>query len=163
MAFTYPYSNTYIGETEADNYNIGELNRDEWGNLTSDEKNAALVNATVFLDKAYDWKGRISDEGNAHAWPRKNVTDNEGREVPSDTIPVRIKRATAEAAYIDAVEGGLIPTESNADLDSLSAGSVSLDFGTSGSPSAETTKVDRIVKGLYVSKIGGNNVGVTRT
>jgi hypothetical protein len=62
----------------------------------------AIVRATAYLSDSYRWAGeRIKGRsaiggGQALAWPRWDVVDDDGYSVPADSVPDEIERATAE-------------------------------------------------------------------
>ncbi|MEB3419910.1 DnaT-like ssDNA-binding protein [Salipiger marinus] len=64
----------------------------------------AIVRATAYLSDSYRWAGeRIRGRsaiggGQALAWPRSDVVDDDGYSVPADSVPDEIQRATAEVA-----------------------------------------------------------------
>lgn len=77
-------------------------------------KEAALRRATSYLDNQYRdrWVGVRTGETQALAWPRVDgargryrgltqyLTDSDGFDIPSDVVPVQVKRATMEAALL---------------------------------------------------------------
>lgn len=71
-------------------------------------KEGALRRATAFLSsRAFDWKGTRTDgRDQALAWPRADVTDEEGETVPDDAIPVEIVQACCEIAAREVVTPG---------------------------------------------------------
>jgi hypothetical protein len=152
MSFSYELSgDSYISTSTADTYNGNQRNRSDWNDLSADEKAAALRRATTFLDHGYDWKGDVNDTDNNHAWPRKNVDDDEGRGMDNTTIPQRIKDATAELAYIDAVESELLPVTESGETQSVKAGSVEIEYAGGQGSGTSLTRVNRLVSGLAVS------------
>lgn len=84
-----------------------------WTERTSDPDadEAAIRRATAWLSSAFTWKGsRTNGRDQALAWPREDVEDGEGEEVPSDELPVEIVQACCvAAAYERANPGGLTP------------------------------------------------------
>jgi hypothetical protein len=86
-----------------------------WATMTDPDKQAALVNATFFIDAKYGerFRGRRILYEQALSWPRYGATvDGDGSEgfipgfgpttfgfiIPSDAIPVWLKRAVIEMA-----------------------------------------------------------------
>jgi hypothetical protein len=155
MAFSYKLSgDSYISVAEADTYNDTELNRSDWNDLSQSDKEASLRRSTRFLDQSYTWKGEVNDTDNAHAWPRDDVEDDEGRDIDNTTIPERIKDACSELAYIDAVESELLPTSESGTTQSVKAGSVEIEYGGGQGSGKSLTRVHRLVSGLAVSATG---------
>lgn len=83
----------YISVAELDTY---------WGDRnvsltqTNAQKEAAIVIATQYVDQVNRWKGAIVIDDQPLDWPRVAVRDDEGRTVPSLTIPSQLKSAIAE-------------------------------------------------------------------
>lgn len=69
-----------------------------WDAATSPAQEAAIIEATSFLDTNFKWVGRIVDVDQPLGWPRLCAYDREGRAL-SD-IPTAVKNATAELANI---------------------------------------------------------------
>ena len=110
-------ANSYAEVADADAW-IADNGADAtWTASTTAQKEAALKEATRYLDSVYDWKGLIvhptlagSDYGQETAWPRSGVQDEEGRTVPTTLIP----RILKEALYLLAIEsrsGSLITAD----------------------------------------------------
>jgi len=160
MAYTYELNgDSYITVSTADAYH-SDRNRSEWSSLSQSEKEAALRRATAYLDQGYKYKGQINDTDNSHAWPRTNVEDGEGRDIDSTTIPQRIKDATAELAYIDAVEAELLPTDEGGETQAVKAGSVEIEYSHGQGTGTSLTRIDRLIKGLAINATG---TGVIRS
>lgn len=79
-----------------------------WDASSPEIQEAAIVEATSFLDVSFKWKGTISDTSQTLGWPRTCVWDREGRAL--EGIPTIIKNATAELANL-ALDGRLLPME----------------------------------------------------
>lgn len=120
-------------------------------------KEAAIREATVYLDTSYLWKGSIEVETQALAWPREGATDREGRAV--DGLPARVVDACCELAVLK-MSAGLVTSQSEAEVESLQAGSVSITY-RAGSRVREADRfawVDRILTGLYLGRSGSRAV-----
>lgn len=155
MAYSYELSgDSYIDVSYADTYNGNQRNRSDWNDLSRDEKVAALRRATTYLDTGFRWKGELNDTENIHAWPRDNVTDDEGRDLDNTTIPDRIKDACAELAYIDAVEQELLPVSESGEKQRVKAGSVEVEYSGGQGSGTSLTRINRLVSGLAVSATG---------
>ncbi|MBX5238628.1 DnaT-like ssDNA-binding protein [Rhizobium sp. NLR22b] len=94
---------------------------------TDDVIEIAMRKATQYLDRAYrgKWKGFRSDRDQALAWPRMStqnlpvnyltpsfttgVIDEDGYEIPSNTIPKQVKEAEYEATIISLGGSDLLP------------------------------------------------------
>ena len=147
---------TYSTLAEADAY-AAYRSWTDWAALTDTQKEARLVDAAVYLDQSYTWKGRVTLLAQTMAWPRIEVEDKEGRPIDSDVTPARIKEAQVELARLITATAGLVANDSSGDVSQLTAGSVSLTFKNSqnASEAAKYRSIDRLVRGLYVSRSGG--------
>jgi len=124
-------------------------------------KEAAIREATVYLDTSYQWKGAIELETQALAWPREGVTDKEGREVAG--LPQRVIDACCELAVMK-LSAALVTSQTSAEIASVQAGSVSVTY-VSGNRVREAerfTWVDRLLTGLHSGRAGGVNVGLSK-
>ena len=107
MAFTVG-ENSYLSVADADTY-WSDRNNSTWSAASDAEKEAALLEATQYLDKAYRWRGEHPGSSTQLlAWPRNNVVDEQGR--TRTGIPQEIKDATAELA-LEALGGRLVPVQ----------------------------------------------------
>jgi hypothetical protein len=128
-----PLANSYCTVAEGTTYHEAHLYATDWDAATTDQKTISLIMATRLLDSKYEWFGWMTlstSEGQVLQWPRNSLVDiDKMSSLNSDTIPERIKWATAELA------SNLLVTNRTADSDvetqgisSLSAGPISLSF-----------------------------------
>lgn len=89
-------ANSYISLEEATAYQQ-RFNRQDWLNLSEDEKKASLIKATQYVDNLFTWKGRRKYQAQELGFPRVMLFDLDGFEVKG--IPARLKQAICEAAY----------------------------------------------------------------
>ena len=110
-------ANTYISLDYADTYHAN-LGRADWANADEDTRKAALTNGTRNLDAKYagKWIGRQTDNNSSVeqvlAWPREEldgepIKTSSGREIGINTIPMAVKNACAEAAFLQ-LEGDIV-------------------------------------------------------
>jgi hypothetical protein len=146
-------TDTYATVAEADAYATGRAWTD-WLALTLAVKEARLVEAAVYLDTSYEFKGRITDDAQDMAWPREGVIDKEGRLLAPDVVPARVKAAQIELARI--ATAGLVASDTQGEVTAITAGSVSLTFKDSQSvtEAAKYRPIDRLLAGLYISRAG---------
>jgi len=92
-------ANSYISLTDADTYHSDRGNA-TWAAATEAVRNAALINATQWLDGKYRgrWAGFRGSADQALDWPRYAAYDIDGYYLDSDAVPARIPYAAAEAA-----------------------------------------------------------------
>lgn len=118
---------------EADDYHARRLHASDWTAAATATKQAALMWASGLLTYTVDWQGERTGDSQALAWPRSGIFDESGTEIDDDTVPARIKDATAEYAR------QLIFSDPTADLKqdaqglaSMTVGSLKFDFRASG-------------------------------
>lgn len=88
-----PGANGYISVAELDAY---WSCRNVTLSQTDPEKEAAIIIATQYVDLNNKWEGSITMSDQSLDWPRTGVMDDEGRIIPSFTIPDQLKNAVAE-------------------------------------------------------------------
>ena len=96
---------TYLTRAAADAY-FADRAVAAWAAATVEAREAALLQATAYLDVAYRFLGALARPDQALAWPRQGVRDAEGRALTG--IPPAVAAATAELALI-ALLGDLAP------------------------------------------------------
>lgn len=89
-------ANSYISLEDATAYQR-QFNRQDWLELSDDEKKASLIKATQYVDNQFTWKGRRKFQIQALGFPRVMLFDSDGFEVTG--IPLKLKQAVCEAAY----------------------------------------------------------------
>lgn len=125
------------------------------GAATAD-KEAALRRATASIDAMYRARfpgQRRQYRNQALEWPRTGAVDANGIVVSYDSIPVEIEMATYEAAVRELAEAGsMLPDlERGGAIKSISAGSVSIEYGASAKPGTAMQIIDGILAGLIGS------------
>jgi hypothetical protein len=90
-------ANSYISVADADAYFEARSNS-TWDGAIDDSKEAALLYATLWVDRRYVWPGFIVISTQALSWPRGWAYDYEGRVIDSSTVPQAVKDAVCEAA-----------------------------------------------------------------
>ena len=89
---------SYVTVEYADSFFNLRLNSDSWDELTTTEKQAALVQATRRIDNEYfqgDKKSRLQ----SLQWPRNFIFDKNGYPRDSSVIPSEIEHAVCEMAF----------------------------------------------------------------
>lgn len=150
-------ANSYITLEEADKYQFSR-NHSEWMNLDEEQKKAALIRGTQYVDNLFTWKGRRKYEAQELGFPRVKLLDLDGFEVRG--IPKKVKDAVCEAAFYGyqselfstySSEGGAVKR----DLKEVSGAvkteieyfdSVEIDY------ISKYASLNSILKGLYVEK-----------
>ena len=105
-------TDTYLSVTDANTYWSNRGNAD-WSAASTTAKEAALREATQYVDGAFDFIGNQIIE-NVLAWPRAGVVIETGNfrgiAYDSDTIPPQVKNAVAELA-LEALTARLAPSQ----------------------------------------------------
>lgn len=105
--------NSYITVAEAGNYWTAR-NNTTWNSASNAEKEKALIEATQYLDGAYEFIGyhKMDETLYPLAWPRDAVDVQRGNfkgvHIDNDTVPQAIKDAQAELA-LEALSARLDP------------------------------------------------------
>lgn len=132
-----PAADSYMALTDADAYHLGR-GATAWTGTNATKENA-LRKATGILDNLYRnlWIGIRSYQDQSLGWPRIdgargpmlfnpgfliNLYDIDGFQIPFDSVPVQVQRATAEVALLvlqgvdlepRLVRGGMIKSQNN--------------------------------------------------
>lgn len=88
--------NSYVTQAEANTYFTDRLNSDTWTNATDTEKDSALIQATQIIEQR-EFLGYKTTQAQLLKFPRYGLL-YEGYDVPSDTVPKRVKDAVCELA-----------------------------------------------------------------
>ena len=93
-------ANSYLSVADADSYHADHSASSTWAAADQAAKEKALRLATQYLDARCNgrWRGLQKTQGQALAWPRYSAVDDEGFAYDCDTLPQRLKDATAELA-----------------------------------------------------------------
>ena len=146
-------SNSYISNADVDAY-WSARNNTTWSAATSAAQDAALIEATQYLDSKYQWIGYIASTTQSLGWPRTEAYDREGREL-SDMIPVAVSSAAAELA-LQALSGRLVAVGSatGKDTSKEKVGDIEVEYFEAKSASAEYNYVDQLLKSLVINSGG---------
>lgn len=88
-------SNSYVDLVFADDY-FSARGIEFWAGLTDEQKEFALINATDYVDSAFDWNGIKKTQEQSLRFPRENLIDSDGYKV--EGIPAKLKEAVCESA-----------------------------------------------------------------
>ena len=146
-------ADSYVSVEFADNY-FSARGVSEWGALTNEQKEQALIRATDFIDSIYQWHGKKATDIQSLRFPRVNLTDYEGTLVIG--IPNCLKQAVCDASMLS-VNGTELFQTKNENGDVVSETITTLSFTYSKSDKSEkttqTTLYDSIntkLRGLFV-------------
>ncbi|WP_442577857.1 DnaT-like ssDNA-binding protein [Mesorhizobium sp. ASY16-5R] len=152
-------TDAYVSVTEVNDYLTARGQVTAWAAASNPAKEAAIIEATSFLDAAFSWVGKLEDTDQSLGWPRVCATDREGRTL-SD-IPTPVKNACSELANL-ALGGRLMPM-------SLSTGSAAVKRDKIGDTETEydTTRfegsyeyVRMILRGI--GSLSGTGIGMSK-
>ena len=157
-------ANAYVSIADCDDYQEVR-GRTTWAALGDAEKEAKIIEATMYLDSTFYWIGDIASETQALGWPRINAEDKEGRDL-DDMVPSQVVNACCELAYL-AMSGPLVASISSAAIKRVKAGSVEVEYaGEYGNQVVETDKmawINRLLSGLTKgSSDGGPNIALLK-
>lgn len=96
----------YVSVAEVAAYLAARGQATAWDATANPAKEAAIVEASSYLDAAFSWVGKIEDSEQPLGWPRICARDREGRTLSG--IPQQIKNAACELANF-ALGGRLMP------------------------------------------------------
>lgn len=120
-------SNAYLDAAEADVYFDNRLHASAWTSASADDKDRALIMATLDLDSRIEWAGYKASTMQALGWPRSGIVDDDGYSVDSSKIPDEIKTATCELALV-LLGKDTTATSDTAGIKSLTVDTIKLDF-----------------------------------
>ncbi len=92
-----PTTTAYISTSTADAYFLTTLKDSDWATLTPRQKDAALAEATKWLETLC-WKGEACSKVQPFKWPRKIDADDCCPAADCSGLPVKLQHATAELA-----------------------------------------------------------------
>lgn len=92
-----PNANSYVSIVEADQYFTDTGRSTEWGSLFLPEREAALVNGTLYVEQLYSqsFQGVRLSRSQGLSWPRSGVI-LDCEEISEDEIPIELRRAVME-------------------------------------------------------------------
>ena len=144
-------TNSYISRADAIIYLADALHAESWDAASTESKDRALVTAARMLERQ-QWVGeQATNVGQTMQWPRTGVSDREGVELPSDTVPQFILDAQCElaVALLDDVS-----VQSNADTSTnirrMKAGTAEIEYFVGKSGTRFPTVVHELI-GYYLA------------
>lgn len=147
-------SNSYLTLAEADTY-FDDRAITAWtgSTYTDDQKEAALIQATSWIDNTFQFIGEIDDTTQRLAWPRDAAYDKEGRLVGDTTHPEQVKNAVCEAALAYLVEGSLQATTKRGGLIKREkVGDLEVEYMGGAAGATTYPQATAYLKGLTVSQ-----------
>lgn len=96
----------YVSVEQVTAYLTARGQQAAWAAADESAQEAAIIEATSFLDAAFSWVGQLADPDQTLGWPRICARDREGRLLSG--IPSRVADACCELANL-ALSGRLMP------------------------------------------------------
>ena len=149
-------ADAYVSVADCSTYFTNRQGSTAWNDaaVTDDDREAAIRNATAYLDRRYRtiWRGRRVYKDQALAFPRQDIQDTDGFAVVSDALPQELVDACCEGAVL-ALSEDLLPDISNAGIiseESVSVGSVRSTTKYEGGKSQvkKYRKIETLLRGL---------------
>lgn len=145
-------ANSYASVADADSY-ASDRGYASWGSLTNPDKQAALIEASFYIDAQFQFVGNKVKYTQGLSWPRALAYDvSEQVDIPSNVIPIAVKRAAMELAVKkasgtvlleDLAYGGAVKSEQ--------AGPVAVTY-KDDSPNTTLYMITGLLKGLLNPK-----------
>lgn len=126
-----------------------------WFGLSDDEKNVLLIKGTEYIDNYYDWRGQRKFEDQSLSFPRVKLFDDDKFEIRN--IPVRLKKACIEAAFLNTTNKSLFITkDSKGAVKKVKADVLEKEYFENNSSEIDYTSIyeilNKLLKGLYKTK-----------
>ncbi len=147
-------ANSYVSIAAADAYFSSNRNSDKWLALSDSAKQAALIEATTYIEGKYrgTWNGWISFLRQGLAWPRMGAWDADGRYITG--VPTQVLRATCELAIVS-VDAPLDPMlDGDERIKSSKVGPIETEYDTTVPRGKVYPFVARLLNGLSSSRSG---------
>lgn len=130
-------ANSYATVQQGDDYHAARLRSETWTAADQPTKEAALQQASAYLDAVTIWRGQRKTASQSLAFPRYGLTI-EGLELPHDEIPKQVVEATCELAR------RLIDTDLISDQDSDNISEMTMGGGALGLKFRDDARTNRI-------------------
>jgi len=149
-------ADAYVSFEDADTYFTNRQGSTAWndGSVTDLQKEAAIRNATAYLDRRYNnlWMGRRVERLQSLSFPRVDVRDFDGFAIGSDSVPQQVIDACCEGAVL-ALSEDLLPDLANTGIvseETVGVGSVRATTKYEGGKSQTKSyrKIETLLRGL---------------
>jgi len=152
-------SNAYVDSDYAETYFLGDRLA-KFKDLSDDDKESVIVQATQLVDISYEWKGTRCTLEQGLSFPRDDV-EFEGHEITG--IPSALKKAVCEAIWIVMNSSDSIFSNDNQRevIKESVAGAISVEYASASEKGREAvTKyeiLNKMLKGLYCSDVSSDD------
>ena len=149
-------ADAYVSVASCDTYFTNRQGSTAWNDasVTTENKEAAIRNATAYLDRRYNnlWRGMRVGISQALSWPRQDISDYDGFAVASASVPQEVQDACCEGAVM-ALSEDLLPDISSAGIiseETVAVGSVRSTTKYEGGKSLIKSyrKIETLLRGL---------------
>lgn len=149
-------ADAYVSAASCDIYFTNRQGSTAWNDssVTTENKEAAIRNATAYLDRRYKslWRGMRVTLNQALAWPRQDILDYDGFAVDAASVPQSIADACCEGAVM-ALSEDLLPDIASSGIiseETVAVGSVRSTTKYEGGKSQIKTyrKIETLLRGL---------------
>ena len=148
-------SDSYVTVAECDAYHVAHGGT-AWAAIV--DKEAAIRNATQYLDSMYRFRGTPTVSGQALRWPRSGVLVD-GYSVDWSSVPKQVKNATCELA----ARSGLFADVSAQYVTDVQVGPIKRTMsGLGNNGQVRYAVVDAMVRDLVSGGSGSSSVQVVR-
>lgn len=151
-------ANTYTSLADAELYFETRLHSETWDDAVSEDKKAALLSATTFIDIAYDWAGYKATSEQSLRWPRTGVYDVDGFSVASTEIPSFLSDAISEMSFAILSDDRLLENATSG-FSQLKVGSIYMQMLSSTRAGIIPTTVDFLLSGYATRGATGQQSG----
>ena len=105
-------ANSYASVADGDDYHDGHLYASAWTGAATEQKEAALVMASMLIDSHFEFAGWRAIPAQALGWPRWEAPDKEfGGYLSVSAVPTAVVRATCEQARALLVADRTLPPD----------------------------------------------------
>jgi hypothetical protein len=156
-----PDANAYISIPYASQY-FRNKRLEAWEALTVDEQEGAIISGTQLVDISFKWKGARKTLEQGLNWPRAGIALDG---FPIEGVPVMVKKASAEAAYLSMTNDSLYSDENDKKVISEKVDIIAVTYASAKESGAATKfeVLDKILRGLYiVEPASSSSVGASR-
>lgn len=143
-------ANSYVTLAEADTYCLARY-YSSWATLTDPDKEYATLRAMTFIE-CQNWKGYKADKDNVLEWPRTYVYDKNDYAIEDDEIPINLKYALIEAAYLESITPGTLQPDyaRGGGIKYLKADTLELEYFPNAVAETIRTKINGLLFGLVI-------------
>lgn len=153
-------ADAYVSVSDTDTY-ATNINDVTWSTLSTAAKEAAIRNATLYIDQKFFFAGSQKTSTQGLAWPRSSAYDTAAQlDVANDIVPLAVKRAAMELA-LKAGAGTTLSTDDQGGgkVTSERVGPIAVTYSESA-PSGIVFGITNLLKGLVRDGTGQDTLSV---